>query len=47
MHQCGVCGEIMDEESMDLGEFWDPNSPDEESILAHADCGVNARLEVA
>lgn len=45
--RCGVCDEIIDPESMDLGEFFDPNDPDKESIVAHAECGVAAELEIA
>jgi hypothetical protein len=49
---CGVCGEEIPQDVMgnyeaEVGEFFDLAKPDDPSILAHADCGINAGLEIA
>lgn len=40
---CDLCGEPLDEE---IGEFYDPGNPDTH-VIAHAQCGLDHRLEIA
>lgn len=53
---CELCGEELrlDENGLprlpelpgsEIGEFWNPNT--ESSVIAHAQCGIDARLELA
>jgi hypothetical protein len=39
---CQLCGEMADAE---MGEFWDKSK--EESVTAHAQCGIDAGLDLA
>jgi hypothetical protein len=39
---CGLCGEPADAE---MGEFWQPEQ--NTSVVAHAQCGIDAGLEIA
>ena len=39
---CELCGEPADDE---MGEFWQPEQKN--SVIAHAQCGIDARLEMA
>lgn len=39
---CELCGEPADDE---MGEFWQPEQ--ENSVIAHAQCGIDAGLEIA
>lgn len=42
---CGICGEPADNE---MGEFFTPDWPDDKpSVIAHAQCGIDAGLELA
>ena len=40
--ECDLCGEGVDAE---MGEFW--NMEQEESVYAHAQCGIDAGLDLA
>lgn len=47
---CDICGEPYDQTSSrpsmnEVGEFWDPEKND--SVVAHAQCGIDAGLELA
>lgn len=42
MPECGLCGEPQDGET---GEFWDADR--DESVVAHAQCGIDAGLPLA
>ncbi len=51
---CGLCGESIPEEpnmpgmarfDVEMGEFWNPETQD--SVVAHASCGLDAGLETA
>ena len=42
---CEICGEPADNE---MGEIYSPEWPDDKpSVIAHAQCGIDAGLEVA
>lgn len=48
--RCDICGEPYDVNDgraslSDIGEFWDPEIDD--SLIAHAQCGISAGLEQA
>lgn len=48
--ECGLCGEEFDIDEHDMyldevGEFWDATK--NTSVLAHAQCGIDAELPLA
>lgn len=48
--ECGICGETIPRDKfgypeVEVGEFWDPKAND--SVIAHAQCGLDAELELA
>ena len=48
--ECGLCGEEIGTDEYghyteDAGEFWDESKDD--SVLAHAQCGLDAEMELA
>jgi len=49
--RCAVCEEIIPTydhgmyREVDVGEFWDDDAQD--SIIAHAECGISAGLDLA
>lgn len=47
--RCDLCGEPINWENpnCEAAEMWDPTKPDENSVICHADCGLNAGLELA
>lgn len=50
--KCVICGEYGDPDSPilpseQLAEMADPKNPEEDSVIVHPECGLNAGLEVA
>lgn len=45
--RCELCGEPLDGRGNGTAEMYDPDQPDAESVLCHADCGLARDYEVA
>lgn len=48
-NRCDLCGEPIDWASplCEAAEMYDPEKPDEDSVICHGECGLNAGLSVA
>lgn len=44
--KCEICEETL-RDNDEVGEFFDPAKPEEDSKVAHAQCGLSAGMEVA
>lgn len=54
---CQLCGESIGraplndpdfwEYDTEVGEFYNPTKPEEDSVVAHAQCGIDAKMEIA
>lgn len=44
---CDLCGEPFSYLTDEVGEFWDGDDEDGESVIAHAQCGIDHGLQLA
>jgi hypothetical protein len=45
-NRCDICGELFDDNSQ-KAEMFDPEEPTDESVICHAECGLQKGFEVA